>query len=180
MRRPALIAGALGLVVALAGATAWLFFAPPTDEPSRSDAVVVLGPGKGGERIEAGLRLLRDDIARVLVLSEGRSSGREEQRALCGRADQRFEVICFRADPFSTRGEARTVAALATARGWRSIVVVTSTYHVVRARMLFGRCYHGRLRVVDAHPSAGLLQTVRAIAHEWGGIVYGLTFGRGC
>jgi uncharacterized SAM-binding protein YcdF (DUF218 family) len=72
-------------------------------------------------------------------------------RRLCAAGHYaRAKVLCFEAVPFSTRGEARTVARLAHERGWRSIVVVTSRFHVTRAHMLFRRCYGGRLTFVAA------------------------------
>jgi uncharacterized SAM-binding protein YcdF (DUF218 family) len=179
MRRLVFLVGALVLLIGIVGMTGWLFFTPPTDEPGHADAVVVLGTGQEGERIKAAIALMDEGTAPILVLSEG-GTRQAEQRALCAERASRFEVICFRADPFSTRGEARTVDALARAREWRSIVLVTSTYHVVRARMLFRRCYKGGLSVVGAHPSSGPIEAFRAIAHEWGGLVYALTSARGC
>lgn len=92
----------------------------------------------------------------------------------------RFEVICFRARPFSTRGEAREVGRLARERGWRSLIVVTSPYHVERARILFGRCYPGRLEMVAAESRLSVLEHVERIAHESAGLAYGLTLARGC
>src|SRR5438105_3258221 len=60
------------------------------------------------------------------------------------------QVVCFTAVPFSTQGEARTVRRLARERGWRSVVVVTSTFHVTRAHMLFRRCYRGPLAMIGS------------------------------
>lgn len=170
--------GAAFVLAAFAGATAWLFFAPPTDETGPVDAVVVLGPGTGGERYRKAIDLMEAGLAPVLVVSEGRSHSTSEED-LCRQPDERFEVICFQADPFSTRGEARTVSRLAAARAWRSLLVVTSTYHVVRARMLFSRCFRGRLDVVGAHPPAGL-RLARDVAHEWIGLLYALTVAQRC
>ncbi len=70
------------------------------------------------------------------------------------------------------------VAALAEKRGWRSLALVTSTYHVTRARLLLDRCFEGRVDVVDAKPSDRL--PVRSIVHEWGGLAYALSVARGC
>lgn len=39
---------------------------------------------------------------------------------------------------------------LARQHGWTSVGVVTSTYHVSRARIIFDRCLDGRLYVVAA------------------------------
>ncbi len=78
----------------------------------------------------------------------------------------------MRAHPYSTVGEAETIARLARARGWNRIDVVTSEYHVVRARILVERCYHGQLRVVGAPdqlwllPVDAALESVKLVYHE--------------
>ena len=99
-------------------------------------------------------------------------------RGLCHRKAP-YEVLCVRPKPFSTRGEAETVERLASERGWRRIVVVTSDYHVRRARMLFDRCLGAsRVLVVGTRPSlprfalGGLL--------EWPKLALALTFRRAC
>jgi uncharacterized SAM-binding protein YcdF (DUF218 family) len=102
-----------------------------------------------------------------------------EAVALCRR--HRYagaRVVCFDAVPFSTQGEARTVARLARTERWSSVVVVTSTFHVTRAKMLFRRCYLGRLDVVGA-PS-----TWWKLPEEWvsetGKLLVQLTVKRSC
>jgi uncharacterized SAM-binding protein YcdF (DUF218 family) len=80
--------------------------------------------------------------------------------------------------PYSTRGEARTVVRLAGARGWRSIVVVTSRFHVTRAHMLFRRCWHGPLSMVGA-PSTWWKLPIEW-ASETGKLLVQLTVQRGC
>ena len=89
-----------------------------------------------------------------------------------------FRVICFHARPYSTRGEAETVARIAAARHWRSLVVVTSTYHVRRAKMLFERCFRGRVQAVGAH--YGLSELPALLPSEWAKLVYALTVARDC
>lgn len=188
VRRRLRLRGSSGLAVPAAvvvgvAAAAWaiasalLFLWPPTDAPRRADALVVLGPGRDGERLTKGLELLERGVAPVVVVSHSRRPGHWPlERTLCARPRSH----CFRAEPFTTRGEAREVARLAGAHDWRSVVVVTSSYHVVRARLLYGRCLRGRVSVVGARPAAGLSGLVRSIVHEWGGLAYALTFARDC
>jgi uncharacterized SAM-binding protein YcdF (DUF218 family) len=86
--------------------------------------------------------------------------------------------VCFDAVPFSTQGEARTIARLARERGWRSVVVVTSRFHVTRAHMLFRRCLELPLYVV------GTGSTWWRLPEEWasetGKLLVQLTAQRGC
>ena len=93
----------------------------------------------------------------------GRSTGRRRERLCAAHRYAGARVVCFTAVPFSTRGEAETVARLARARGWHSVVVVTSTFHITRAHMLFRRCFHGRLcdRRQPARPGGGCRRSGR-------------------
>ena len=148
----------LRLVLVLAAlAAAWvvacalLFAWPRADEPpAKADAVVVLAGGLN-RRLDPALALMRQRVAPVLAISSAfHGDNWKKAQRLC-RGDlgpTRYEVLCFNAKPYSTRGEARTVAELARTQGWKRVVVVTSTYHVTRTRVLFERCYPGRLWVV--------------------------------
>jgi uncharacterized SAM-binding protein YcdF (DUF218 family) len=121
----------------------WAPFADP--QPARTDAIVVLAGSRS--RLPLALRLWRQGIAPTLVVSR---DPRERRRArFC--ADPPAHAICFSARPYSTRGEARTVARLARARGWDSLAVVTSRFHLFRTGILFGRCTGARLELVPAH-----------------------------
>jgi hypothetical protein len=107
------------------------------------------------------------------------SNGREPVPGICEDRHS-FEVVCFRASPFTTRGEARELGRIAQEHGWKSLIVVTSSYHVTRARMLLRRCFQGRIEMVAANPGASIAEDIGSIAHEWGGLVYGLALERDC
>ncbi len=102
-----------------------------------ADAIVVLG-GRT-DRVPVGRALWEQGVAPTLVVFNATGTGEGEH-------------VYLRPEPHSTRGEARAAAALAAERGWRSLVVVTSRYHVRRARMIFRRAWDGELRMV-ASPS---------------------------
>src|SRR4051794_24178594 len=129
MPRQQVASAVLGLLFAAwLAASAVLFVWPSGDSPARADAVVVLAGAKV-PRLDKGLELMRRHVAPVLVISDGLDPLWPRANRLC-RGDAGFEVVCFRPRPYSTRGEAEAVARIASARGWRSIVVVTSRYHV--------------------------------------------------
>jgi uncharacterized SAM-binding protein YcdF (DUF218 family) len=143
---------ALGMLAGLwLLAVALLFVWPRANDspPAHADVVVVLSGGRDS-RLDPALTLMRRGIAPVLAISSaGRDPKWMKARLLCnGKYRVRFRVVCFAANPYSTRGEAETVTRLAHARGWHRIIVVTSTYHVTRALMLFRRCFHGQLWTV--------------------------------
>jgi uncharacterized SAM-binding protein YcdF (DUF218 family) len=133
-------------------AVAVLFVWPPADSgaPAHADVVVVLSGGLN-HRLDPALKLVQRGVAPVLAISSAFQDPRwTKAHRLCRGQEgpTRFRVLCFKAVPYDTRGEARTVARLARTHGWTRVVVVTSEYHVTRARMLFRRCYHGRLWMV--------------------------------
>jgi uncharacterized SAM-binding protein YcdF (DUF218 family) len=153
----------------LLGATARLFVWPSTDDPRRADAVVVLDGGSG-ERLDEARALMERDVAPTLAVSTGRELDPDEADGLCTRSQQ-FEVLCFSPTPDSTRGEARALATLARQNGWNEVVLVTSTYHVTRARVLVERCFDGRVDVVAASPPARPLHWIAAVGHEWAALL---------
>lgn len=163
------------LLVAVAFARAFLW--PAMDRPQHADAVAVLS-GDHGERLELALSLIRGRVTRTLVFVGQLDSDRA--RELCERGDESFTVVCLRPQPDSTRAEARSFASLARSRGWRTIVVSTTTYHITRTRLLFARCFGGDVSVVGSPPPFDRATSVRAIGHEVGGLAYAVTIGRGC
>jgi uncharacterized SAM-binding protein YcdF (DUF218 family) len=117
--------------------------------------------------------------APVLVVPHGRNPTWPEARALL-RGEFAFELVCPTPRPSTTRGEAHTFRDLATARGWRRVVVVTSTYHAPRARLLVGRCLPGTdVTVVTARPRIGPVKWLRVLLHEAGGLLV-TALRRGC
>jgi uncharacterized SAM-binding protein YcdF (DUF218 family) len=149
-----------------------------TGAPAHADAVVVLSGGR--ERLPPALALIRGGVAKTLVISSvSRTKHWPLGHRLC--ATRRYAgatVLCFDADPYSTRGEAEAVERLAREHRWSRVVVVTSRFHVTRARMLFRRCYDGRLWLV------GVSRTWWKLPAEWvdetGKLVYQLTVQRTC
>src|SRR5579863_4803649 len=95
------------LVVLLAAATARLFVWPPTDPPTRVDAVVALGGDPGQRRAHEALALVGAGFAPVAVISLGGVP------AVACPPHRGVAAICFRADPLDTRGEAEYVTRLA-------------------------------------------------------------------
>ena len=68
------------------------------------------------------------------------------------------------------------MARLARDRAWRRVVVVTSTFHVTRTRLIFRRTLDLDLRLVGAGHSRRRLPA--HVASEWAKLAYALTLGR--
>jgi uncharacterized SAM-binding protein YcdF (DUF218 family) len=174
------------LLIVAAVLAAWLaaclvlFVWPPSESsaPAHADVVVVLSGNT--RRLAPALALIRRGVAPVLALSTVRRTKHwpQAERLCTAHRYAGARVVCFTAVPFSTQGEARTVARLARERGWHSVVVVTSTFHITRAHLLFRRCYHGPLSVV------GSGSTWWKLPEEWisetGKLLVQLTVRRGC
>lgn len=169
-----------GLVAAWLVACAVLFVWPPaeTGAPAHADAVVVLSGDHA--RLPPAERLIRQGVAPVLAISSVAitPTWKAAQRLCRAGRYGRARVLCFDADPYSTRGEAETVSRIARRRGWRSVVVVSSTYHLTRAKMLFRRCFGGTLSTVGA--SSTWWQLPEEWASETAKLVVQGVFERSC
>ena len=175
--RSTVVRRVFGVVVLVAAlvvvVSARLFVWSPTDRPSRADAVVALGGDPGQLRAQKAIEVARSGYAPVAVISLG---GIPE--APCPRPVPRVRVICFRADPLDTRGEAEHVAGLAARHHWSTLMVVPGRTQATRARMLFERCTDARLIIVpQADPSSRLLFDV---AYEWAAFTKALIVQRSC
>ncbi len=167
----------VGLALAWSIAAAVLFVWPPRQGTDGADALVVLAGGRG-PRLARGLALVRRGVAPVLVVSDGWSPTWPEANRLCAGRPVGVHVVCMHPQPYDTRGEAEAFARLARARGWRSVVVASSRYHVTRARMLFERCFDGRVYTDGADQS--LATRVWASTLETAKLAYALLVRRGC
>ena len=165
------------LVIAWVLATVRVVLVPTEDEVGQADAVVVLS-GSKHERLDRGLELVREGVAPVLVISGGLDPRQPRANELCRDGDEGFSVTCFTPDPDSTRGEARKVADLARENGWKRVLVVTSRFHVTRARMLFDRCTDVDVDAVGVdYPWTSV---PAAVAGEWVKLGLSETVSRGC
>ena len=164
---------AVGFVLAVV-ATARLFVWPPSDEPAKADAVVALGGDPGQLRAKQALRLARPG----LCPGGGGLPRGQEGGPLPPPCPGGVTLICFRADPLDTRGEAEYVARLAERRHWHRIIVVSERSQVTRARLLFKRCTPVDLLMVPVtDPRVRLAYDV---VYEWGALLKALTVVRGC
>lgn len=177
-RRRLVLAVVVVLLAAWIAVTIRVVFLPAEDEPGRADAVVVLA-GSKHERLDRGLELMSDGVSQTLVISDGLDPRQPRANRLCrqGRGDG-FRVLCFTPDPDSTRGEARAVGELSDMLGWRRVLLVTSTFHVTRARMLFDRCLEADVDAVGApYPRTAI---PLAVTGEWVKLALSLTVTRDC
>jgi hypothetical protein len=164
---------ALFLIVGFLVGTARLFLWPPSNQPVKADAVIALGGDPGQLREKLALTLAKAGYAPIAVISLG-----GKKPVPCPHPIAAVHIMCFRADPLDTRGEAEYVAGLVARRHWRRIIVVSERTQTTRARMLFKRCTPIQLVMVPvADPTSHLPYDV---LYEWGALVKALTFERSC
>lgn len=176
--RPFPFLSLLLLVAVLYGLGVYLFLLRGSDPVTHADAVVVLAGSR--VRLPVALRLVARGIAPTLVVSEASRADDPARYRLChGPRPHGYRLICRVAEPFSTQGEARLTSSLVTQHGWRSVVVVSSRYHLFRARILLERCTKARLalRGTDGDP---WWRKALAVPLEWAKLARAETIRRGC
>jgi hypothetical protein len=174
-RRRIVLAIVAAFVVVLAVVTAHLFVWPDLPKlPAKADAIVQLGGP--GDRRRVALDLARDGVAPLVAISV---SDDEAGTSWCADGNLfNVSVLCFHSEPFTTRGEARSIAQMAQQRGWHSVIIVTSTDQATRAELRVSRCYTGRLYVATAHLPTHLWP--KQIVYQWGATIKAYTWERTC
>lgn len=168
MRRHPIVTGISALVVAWLIACYFFFIRPSVDRPQHADAVIVLAGAS--DRLPVARKLINNGVAPILVLSNSIGSGNEPANEQC-QAASGPNVICFTPTPPDTRGEAAAIAKLVAQHGWKSIVVVTSTYHITRARILVKQATSIKVSMVASKPKGSFAQWAWWLVHESGGLI---------
>jgi hypothetical protein len=165
------------LVIVLAGlaaATAHWFVWPQQGMPTRVDAIVMLnGPG---DRLDTALNLAWAHRAPMIVISRG--SRYWGHGSVCAPKIPGVKVICFDPRPATTRGEAEFAGRLARQYHWRSVVLVAVAPQDTVARLRVGRCFSGKIYLVNARMTAP--EWLYEIPYEWGSAVKALSVQRTC
>lgn len=165
------LVSALGVVAVLGIAGYFLFSRPQGEQPTKADAIVVLG-GDWDGRVQYGMDLARQGYADTVVLSNswGNFSGIKKA---CAAGTATITVICFVPDPFTTRGEAMFTQRVAREHHWKHVIVVSWNFHMVRARYIFGQCFEGTVTMVPVprRYDYGLRKWAMTYAYQYGGLV---------
>jgi uncharacterized SAM-binding protein YcdF (DUF218 family) len=169
------VAAALALVlVAFATASARLFVWPDLPPvPARVDAIIELGGP--GHRDEPAVRLAREHRAPVLIQS---TVEKEALTGICLPPIPGVTILCFHAEPNTTRGEAEYIGRMASERHWHSIVLVTTPDQAWRAQLRVSRCFAGDIYVATT-PLPTLLW-FRQLPYQWAATMKALFIQRSC
>lgn len=152
-RRLGIFIGVVLSALILAKAALWggeqLYQKPRIDELTHADAIFVIG-GPGWQRFPYAIDLARKGYAPNLVISTAIGPRDPGLWQFCQKKQEKFVLHCFIPDPPTTRGEAEELRRLATAYGWRKVIVVTFRPHISRARFILERCFSGDLIMVES------------------------------
>ncbi|GAA3296759.1 YdcF family protein [Arthrobacter citreus] len=149
-------------------AATMLFYYPQVQTPAKADAIVVLA-GAASERLPVGRDLSYQGYADDLVLSTTDTPGNRITDMYCDYISSPA-VTCFFPEPLTTRGEARAVARLAADNGWDNLIVVTSSYHLLRAETNISQCTTAALTMVPSDPDLSPKQWLGRFVEETGGL----------
>jgi hypothetical protein len=171
------VGGGLLLVLVLFGAMTDRLLVQPhlAPPPPRADAIIELGGEGMAGRDRLAVQLARDQRAPYLVQSTVIG---EAGTSRCLPPAPNVTVLCFHAEPNTTRGEARYIAEEAARRHWRSVVLVTTPDQAWRARLRTMRCFEGQVYVVTSDLPAW--KWPRQIPYQWAATVKALVFERAC
>lgn len=168
------LTGLVLLTVGLLAVTTRTVMFPREDPPVPADAIVVLGGLGSAAVVSKALDLAKAGYSERILISDA-FGGDTRPANLCARPvpvpGTTIEVQCFDPQPTTTRGEAEAIAAFATARGWSRVIVVTSSYHVSRARVQINRCYAGALAVIGARQPMDPLKWSYQFVYQSAGFV---------
>ncbi|WP_245672913.1 YdcF family protein [Aldersonia kunmingensis] len=162
-------------VIAIGGP---VYLKPQADPMRKADAIFVLG-GASYERYAYGIELALEGWAPHLVLSNPDGEADLWLSDLCAHQRYPFDVSCAHPDPRTTRGEARELERMAEENNWDSVIVVTFTPHISRARWILERCYDGELIMSESPSVKGFAYWVNNYIYQTAGYIRA-ALQRGC
>lgn len=120
--------------ILLARLASWLERPDPLPRP---EAILVLDGAEYGHRMAAALHLFHQGVAPRLMVSRGSRYEDEhhEVDSMLGVEKESIDWVLH--EGYSTRHEALAVREALLQRRCRSVLIVTSSYHTRRARLLF-------------------------------------------
>jgi uncharacterized SAM-binding protein YcdF (DUF218 family) len=145
----------LGLIVWLLGFALFVVSLPGPAGDTRTDAIVVLTGGSG--RIQRGLDHLAAGHARRMLVSGVDPTVRVEELAQLQNAPRQLFACCvdLGKEAVDTRSNAAEAARWLKRRKFRSVRLVTTDWHMPRARFELERAVGDSVRIVpDAVDSA--------------------------
>lgn len=137
----------------LTAAGRFLIVADPLD---RADVIVVLSGGRADERVGQAATLYKQGLAPLLLLSGGEQLMGISVPDLLRRQALAHGVpaaaLLYESSSTSTAEQARFLRPLLEIRRVRRAILVTSSYHTRRTRLLFRRAFAGSSVEIRVYP----------------------------
>jgi len=137
------------LVYSLGFAVFMLALGSPGDSDTPTDAIVV--PTGGAGRIDRGIALLQAHAAKRMLVTGVDRDVRPIELAIEYRVSPRLFECCIDLgrEAVDTRSNGEETARWVAAHGYRSIRLVTSSWHMPRARMELGHALGSDVTIVS-------------------------------
>lgn len=135
MRKALIRIVAAAALIWVLGFALWVLLLPGRNDTGKTDAIVVMTGGPG--RVDRGVALLRKGKAKRLLISGVDRSVRPHELALTVDAPAALFNCCvdLGREAVDTRSNADETARWVKKRGYRSLRLVTSAWHMPRARL---------------------------------------------
>ncbi|QHD84815.1 YdcF family protein [Gordonia sp. JH63] len=176
------LVGVLVVAIVASAVLGYQLFTRDHQDPLRKvDAIVVLG-GEHDGREAYGIELARRGYADHVLISDPYRPYTEFDAMMpgaCSAGTATITVTCFEPEPSTTRGEAMYVRQMAREHNWDDVIVISWSYHLVRARFIFGQCFDGDV-VMHAVPrdySANPVLWAGVYAYQYGGLAKAAVLG---
>lgn len=121
-----------------------------TNNPQKSDAIVVLGGDPDGSRLKTGLRLYEQNFAqKVLLIGTQKKEWVAIRNRYCQSCDIETDYMVILEGSVDTRTDAKIALNYCRANNYHRVIVVTSPYHTRRAQLVFNDIFEkSRIDVV--------------------------------
>jgi hypothetical protein len=151
-----------------------LYVFPPQSAPRPADVVFVIGPPEQW-RVGWARQLIAKGQAKALMIS-----AIDPAKDPNCKKKTSYPVLCRRVAPFTTRGEARWLKFEMELHGWNRALIITTTPHVVRARLIMDRCVPHGVQVVGRSTGLSFGRWVAQYRYQTGAFLKALFITNTC
>lgn len=129
-------------------------------DPVRNSSAVAVLSGGGIERLDHAVKLLDDKLAKRLILTNTSQvdpqSGTRMSKVMMDQASQRgvrkVNIYVTGGESATTREEAIAIKGLMDERDWKSLIVVTDSFHSRRTKIIFEDVFRGSGVKISVNP----------------------------
>ncbi|MDH6242420.1 hypothetical protein [Mycobacterium sp. OTB74] len=161
------------LVLAAGIAGLPVYVHPQVDQLRHADAIMILG-GYKYDRYVLGFQLGSEGWAPNVVASNPIGPDDPWLTDYCKKPNRDYKLYCIIPNPRTTAGETQALNHLATVNHWHSIIVVTFTPQISRARFILQQCLHAQLIMVASGPQPSLARWIYEYPYQTAGYVKAL------